>query len=118
MKKTFSISEMSRITDIPINTLKHYDRIGLFKPAIVNPDSLYRYYTPEQIYTLVLIKDLRSINMSIQEIRDYLDNKNFKKSLDILQKELIETESELDALKKRLLAKQTEYPKDNQQYAI
>ncbi len=101
MKKTFSISEMSRITDIPINTLKHYDRIGLFKPAIVNPDSLYRYYTPEQIYTLVLIKDLRSINMSIQEIRDYLDNKNFKKSLDILQKELIETESELDALKKR-----------------
>ena len=101
MKKTFSISEMSHITDIPVNTLKHYDRIGLFKPAIVKPDSLYRYYTLDQIYTLILIKDLRGINMSIQDIRDYLDKRNVSKSLDILERKLTETEAELEALKKR-----------------
>lgn len=88
MKNLFSVSEMSKIVDIPANTLKYYDRIDLFKPAVVNEKSLYRYYTKEQIYTLVLIKDLRALNMSIQEIRDYLDNRNFNKSLDILQMKL------------------------------
>ena len=104
MKQTFSISEMSKIVDIPINTLKHYDRIDLFKPAIVKPDSLYRYYTLEQIYTLVLIKDLRALDMSIPEIRDYLNNRNVNKSLSILQKKLDDIKKEFD-----LLCKKKEY---------
>lgn len=101
MKQVFSISEMSKIVDIPINTLKHYDRIDLFKPAIVKPDSLYRYYTLDQIYTLVLIKDLRTLNMSIRDIRDYLDNRNVNKSLSILEKKLNDIELELDELSKK-----------------
>lgn len=101
MKQVFSISEMSKIVDIPINTLKHYDRINLFKPAIVKPDSLYRYYTLEQIYTLVLIKDLRSLGMSIAEIRDYLNNRNVNKSLSILQKKLDDIKKEFDLLSKK-----------------
>ena len=92
---------MSKIVDIPINTLKHYDRIDLFKPAIVKPDSLYRYYTLDQIYTLVLIKDLRALHMSIQEIRDYLDNRNVNKSISILEKKLSDIETELDELSKK-----------------
>lgn len=98
MKKLFSVSEMSKIVDIPTNTLKYYDRIDLFKPAVVNEKSLYRYYTQEQIYTLVLIKDLRALNMSIQEIRDYLDNRNVNKSLDILQAKLTDIDERIAAL--------------------
>ena len=101
MKQIFSISEMSKIVDIPINTLKHYDRIDLFKPAIVKPDSLYRYYTLEQIYTLVLIKDLRALDMSIPQIRDYLNNRNVNKSLNILQKKLDDINKEFDLLRKK-----------------
>lgn len=88
MKKTFSIREMSKIVDIPINTLKHYDRVGLFKPAIVKPDSLYRYYTLDQIYTLVLIKDLRALDFSIPEIKNYLNDRNVTKSLNLLEDKL------------------------------
>ena len=88
MQKTFSIREMSKIVDIPINTLKHYDRVGLFKPAIVKPDSLYRYYTLDQIYTLVLIKDLRALDFSIPEIKNYLNDRNVTKSLNLLEDKL------------------------------
>ena len=101
MKKTFTISEISKIVDIPVNTLKHYDRIDLFKPAIVKPGSLYRYYTLEQIYTLVLIKDLRTMDMSIQDIRDYLKERNVSKSLNILDKKLYEIKRDLEILNRK-----------------
>lgn len=98
MKRIFSISEISKIVDIPIDTLKHYDRIDLFKPAIVNPDSKYRYYTLEQIYTLVLIKDLRRLDMSIPEIKNYISEMNFVNSLKILEERLYGMSSQIREL--------------------
>lgn len=101
MQKTFSTREMSKIVDIPIDTLKHYDRIDLFKPAIVKPDSLYRFYTLDQIYTLVLIKDLRALDFSISEIRDYLNDRNVTKSLNLLEKKLAELNKTILTLSNR-----------------
>ena len=45
MKKYFSIGEMSKLYNISIETLRHYDRIGILKPEYINKKTGYRYYS-------------------------------------------------------------------------
>lgn len=40
----FRVGEFSRIARVTIETLRHYDAIGLFKHAKVDPFTGYRYY--------------------------------------------------------------------------
>lgn len=49
-----TIREFSRLTHTPIDTLKHYDRMALLKPAYVG-ENRYRYYRPEQALQLTRI---------------------------------------------------------------
>jgi DNA-binding transcriptional MerR regulator len=38
----FSIGEFSRLGGVSVRTLRHYDEIGLLRPATVDPDTGYR----------------------------------------------------------------------------
>jgi hypothetical protein len=49
-----TIKEFSSLTHTPIDTLKHYDRIDILKPAYVG-ENRYRYYRPEQALQLTRI---------------------------------------------------------------
>ena len=49
MKDMFSIGELARYQNISKQTLIFYDKIGLFRPAYVDPDNKYRYYKASQI---------------------------------------------------------------------
>ncbi|RND01213.1 MerR family DNA-binding transcriptional regulator [Lysinibacillus halotolerans] len=57
-EKLYSIGEVSKLMNISIKALRYYDKIGLFKPAYVDPNSNYRYYSDFQLYRLDLIKSL------------------------------------------------------------
>ncbi len=46
-KKYLTIRKFSELTHTSIDTLKHYDAIGLLKPAYIGKNH-YRYYLPEQ----------------------------------------------------------------------
>ena len=48
MSTHFSIGEISRLHNLSIQTLRYYDKIGLLKPAYINKETNYRYYTIEQ----------------------------------------------------------------------
>ena len=48
MDDKFSIDEISKFSKITKYTLRYYDKIGLFRPAYVDPDNGYRYYSPKQ----------------------------------------------------------------------
>lgn len=71
MSKMFRIGEISKIFDIPQQTLRYYDKIGLFSPAYINPETGYRYYTLIQLQQLLHIKTLKNINLSISDIKDF-----------------------------------------------
>lgn len=60
---------MSRLT---IRALRHYDDIGLLRPARVDPGNGYRYYTAEQIVHAGTIAVLRSLNLDISTIASLL----------------------------------------------
>lgn len=71
-KKLYSIGEISEITDTSGKTLRYYDTIGLLKPGYKNPDTLYRYYTKDQVFSVFLIKKLQTLGFSLKEIQSLL----------------------------------------------
>jgi DNA-binding transcriptional MerR regulator len=62
------VGAFARRTGLSTKALRHYDRIGLFRPAHVD-ESNYRWYRTDQIPDAVLIADLRAADMSLDDIR-------------------------------------------------
>ena len=85
MKDKLSIGEFAKQRNITTETLRHYDRIGLLKPVKVDPDTGYRYYSILQYEKLGTIMELRQLNMSIDEIKRYFDNRNLNQSVELLR---------------------------------
>ncbi|AZC91777.1 Transcriptional regulator, MerR family [Pseudomonas chlororaphis subsp. piscium] len=69
-----TIGQMARCHGLTTKTLRHYDSIGLFTPALTGQDNGYRYYKPEQIGTLGRIVWLRQLGMGLEEIRGLADS--------------------------------------------
>src|SRR5215469_10543926 len=66
------IGEFSQLGQVTIRTLRHYDELGLLKPAHVDPDSEYRYYTLEQLPTLHRIVAWKEMGLPLGKIGDLL----------------------------------------------
>jgi DNA-binding transcriptional MerR regulator len=62
------IGEFSRLSQVTVKTLRHYDEIGLLKPSHIDPFSDYRYYTLDQLPRLHSIMALKSMGLSLEEI--------------------------------------------------
>ncbi|TVR64194.1 MAG: MerR family transcriptional regulator [Spirochaetaceae bacterium] len=68
----YSIGDFSRINRITPKTLRHYDRIGLLKPARTDDWTGYRYYDPGQLPDIRKILSLKELGFSLSEIREIL----------------------------------------------
>ncbi len=68
------IGEFSKLTGVPIRTLRYYDEIDLFKPADIDLFTDYRYYKEEQVDDLNLINELKKVGFSLEEIKDNWNN--------------------------------------------
>lgn len=71
----FKIGEFSKIVQVSMRMLRHYDDIGLFKPAQVDRENGYRYYTAEQIPRLNRILALKDLGLSLDEIAYMMDDR-------------------------------------------
>lgn len=103
MKDRLTVGELAKLRNITAETLRHYDRVGLFKPDYVDENTGYRHYSIRQYEKLGTILELRQLGMTIEEIKRYLDNRNLNQSISILKekyKELKEKIKELEALEK------------------
>ncbi|MEA5050935.1 MAG: MerR family transcriptional regulator [Oscillospiraceae bacterium] len=69
----YRIGEFSKLCRTTLKTLRYYDEVGLLKPAYVDEETSYRFYTPAQADELQRIQSLRQIGLSIGEIRQILD---------------------------------------------
>ncbi|MGN7402078.1 MerR family transcriptional regulator [Cytobacillus praedii] len=65
----YTIGDVAKLANVSIQTLRYYDQIGLFKPAYVDPETNYRYYKDLQLYHLDLIKSLKYIGTSLEDIK-------------------------------------------------
>lgn len=63
------IGEFSKICQVSVKTLHHYDKIGLLIPAEVDQLTGYRYYRTEQIDRMNYIQRLKRYGFSLEEIQ-------------------------------------------------
>lgn len=74
MSTYFTIGEISKFFNISIKTLRYYDEIGLLKPAYINKENKYRYYSVDQFMKIDLIKHFKITGMSLDVIKDILNS--------------------------------------------
>jgi effector-binding domain-containing protein len=68
MDNLVPIGRFSAMTRLSVKALRHYDELGLLRPAFVDPSSGYRYYRPAQANQAEAIRILRSVEMPLEEI--------------------------------------------------
>jgi DNA-binding transcriptional MerR regulator len=64
----FRIGDFSRIARVSCRLLRHYDELGLLKPARIEPGTGYRYYSAAQLARLNRILVLRELGLSLEQI--------------------------------------------------
>ncbi len=69
----FKIGEFSKLSQVPVKTLRYYDEIGLLKPARVDRFSSYRYYSAEQLPKLNRILALKDLGLSLDQVAQLLN---------------------------------------------
>lgn len=94
----YRIGEFSYLFKVTIKTLRHYDKIDLFKPAFIDPYTGYRYYNEEQKEEFSNILKLKNLNFSLEEIKQM--NKNLSKEL--IMKKISELEIEQTKLNNKI----------------
>lgn len=67
------IGEFSTLARVSIKALRHYDELGLLKPAHVDPQSGYRYYSADQLPRLYRILALRDLGFPLNHISMVLE---------------------------------------------
>jgi DNA-binding transcriptional MerR regulator len=98
----FRIGEFSRITTVTIDTLRHYDALGLLKPAEVDPFTGYRYYSARQLGSLNRILALKEVGFSLEEIARILQDKLTNEELrGMLKAQLLRAEQDVRSAEMR-----------------
>lgn len=87
----YKIGEFSKLVDISVRTLRYYDEYGLLKPEYTDTFSGYRYYTDDNIVEAEIIKLLKNLDFSLEEIYLYKNNLTpdiIKNKIDELQRQM------------------------------
>ena len=68
----YKIKEFADKSNTSITTLRYYDSIDLFKPAYTDFFTNYRYYTSEQLLKIKIINELKELDISLDDIKEYI----------------------------------------------
>jgi DNA-binding transcriptional MerR regulator len=67
--RLLTIGRMARRSGLSAKALRHYDRVGLLRPAAVDEASGYRLYHPDQVAEAALVGLLRSLELPLDRVR-------------------------------------------------
>ncbi len=98
-----TIGQMAKLNHISEQTLRLYDRIGLFSPEYRGENG-YRYYDIKQSALLDIIQYMKSLGISLKEIRYQLERKDLSQIESALREKQYQTEKEIHSLKCQLRA--------------
>jgi DNA-binding transcriptional MerR regulator len=68
------IGGFALLSGLSIHALRHYDEVGLLRPAVVDPATGYRRYRPDQVQRARLIGALRTVDLPLDAVREVLDD--------------------------------------------
>ena len=84
----FTIGQFAALHDINKKTLMWYDEIGLLKPAAIDPENGYRYYTYRQTQALETILMLRELNVPLPQIQAFMNSRSAASLETLLQENI------------------------------
>lgn len=103
------IGDLSKMYDVSKRTLRLYHEMELFVPYFVDDKTGYRYYSRAQLPRLDMILQMRSVGLSLNQIKKMLSTRNLSlfeallgEQLDNLNKKLSECRMYQDSLIKQL----------------
>lgn len=67
-----TIGEFSKICKVSAKTLRYYETISLLNPVCIRPETGYRYYSIEQLKSMLFINRMKAYGFSLDEIRTLL----------------------------------------------
>lgn len=100
-EELLSIGKMAEINGVTIPTLRLYDKNGLLKPAFVDEESGYRYYTLQQTARLDTIAYMKELDMSLAEIKAVLQTEDIAIIEEILARKNEQMHEQMRKLKER-----------------
>jgi DNA-binding transcriptional MerR regulator len=68
-----SIGDFARMTFLSVKALRHYHEVGLLAPAEIDPETGYRRYEAAQVPTAQVIRRLRELGMSLDDVRAVIE---------------------------------------------
>jgi DNA-binding transcriptional MerR regulator len=106
-ERMLSIGRFARLSGLTVKALRHYDELGLLRPAHVDSWTGYRWYERAQVQDAAAVRRLRGLRLPLDEIAALLplDDASLREALAVhrarLEGELVETRqvlTELDRL--------------------
>lgn len=116
-QKYLSIGKTAKLMNVTIKALRFYDRIGLLKPDYTDPETKYRYYSPDQLMRINLIKAARNLDIGPNTLVPYFAEKNTGKLVELMRshkdiladkmKQLQKTMDQIEAIETLLKASES-----------
>ena len=82
----FSISDFAKFSRTTRDTLLYYDKIGLLPPDD-RGDNNYRYYSAGRLETVNVIRTLRKLGMTLEEIKGLKDHRNPEITIELFKQQ-------------------------------
>ncbi|MDQ9036484.1 MULTISPECIES: MerR family transcriptional regulator [Acinetobacter] len=105
---SLSIGQLSKKSDVPIDTIRYYEKVGVLD-RIQRSENNYRIYTDQTLADLLFIKHCRELDISLNDIKTLKQMKAQPKQActevdNLVNKYLIEVSEKIERL---LLLKET-----------
>lgn len=97
------IGEFAALADMSVKALRHYDDIGILKPAYIDEATGYRYYDYTQLARAYRLTAFKNMGLALNEIGELLDGKMSPGiTRRFLKTKWIELQAELKALQEQI----------------
>lgn len=91
----YTIGQFSQIGKVSVKTLRYYDSIFLLVPAYTDKFTNYRYYSEEQVSTLLFILELKRYGLKLEQIKKVVSSNDTALLKALLTEQLDEIEKRI-----------------------
>lgn len=107
MNDLMEIGKFATASGLSVDALRHYDEVGVLKPASVDPRTSYRRYDGAQLRDARLICQLRGVDLPVDEVRAVLQADGPEQVQGILHRHQRRLAERAHALEKMLATSET-----------
>lgn len=97
----FKIGDFSKISNLTVRALHHYEKLGLLIPEHVDGETNYRFYSAKQLETANKIKFMQQLGLSLKSIGEVLNSEDMSLLENYYAIREEEIGEELEELKKK-----------------